>query len=103
MAAKQLNSRKVDTIGPGRHPDGAGLYLVVTASLTRSWQARYTSAGRRQWIGLGPAKGGHLDKLLPKPSKVQTYRTSSMSGCVARFALFFPDCSRLSLFLRLKN
>lgn len=60
MAAKQLNSRKVDTIGAGRHPDGDGLYLVVTASLTRSWQSRYTHAGRRQWMGLGPAKGNNL-------------------------------------------
>ncbi len=71
MAAKQLNSRKVDTIGPGRHPDGDGLYLVVTASLTRSWQARYTYGGRRQWMGLGPAKGSNLAQARKDNEKWQ--------------------------------
>lgn len=71
MAAKQLNSRKVDSIGPGRHPDGDGLYLVVTASLTRSWQSRYTAAGRRQWMGLGPAKGSNLAQARKDNEKWQ--------------------------------
>lgn len=39
---------------PGLYGDGAGLWLKVTDSGTRSWIFRYTFTGRERWTGLGP-------------------------------------------------
>jgi integrase len=38
---------------PGMHPDGAGLYLQVSARGARSWILRYTLGGRTREMGLG--------------------------------------------------
>ena len=38
---------------PGYHPDGAGLYLQIAASGTKSWIYRYTLAGKQREMGLG--------------------------------------------------
>ena len=56
----QLTAAKVRSIStPGRHGDGAGLYLNVTASGSKSWVQRIVIDGRRRDIGLGgyPAVG----------------------------------------------
>ena len=50
----QLTAAKVRSIStPGRHGDGAGLYLIVTASGSKSWVQRIVIDGRRRDIGLG--------------------------------------------------
>ena len=56
----QLNVAKVKSITcPGRYGDGAGLYLNVTPSGSKSWVQRIVIKGRRRDIGLGgfPAVG----------------------------------------------
>ena len=56
----QLTVAKVKSIAnPGRYGDGAGLYLNVTPSGSRSWVQRIVIKGRRRDIGLGgfPAVG----------------------------------------------
>lgn len=50
----KLTARQVQTLGPGYHADGDGLYLQVTKSGARSWILRYQLAGRRREMGLGP-------------------------------------------------
>lgn len=40
--------------GPGRYPDGGGLYLQITPSGGKSWIFRYTLARRERQMGLGP-------------------------------------------------
>ncbi len=55
MARGKLTSRKVETLGPGRHYDGAfGLYLQVRKGGARYWCQRVTVHGRRRDLGLGP-------------------------------------------------
>ena len=50
----QLTAAKVRSISTlGRHGDGAGLYLNVTASGSKSWVQRIVIDGRRRDIGLG--------------------------------------------------
>ncbi|MBL8550454.1 MAG: tyrosine-type recombinase/integrase [Hyphomonadaceae bacterium] len=50
---------------PGNYPDGAGLFLQVSvgrdAAPRRSWVVRYTLAGKRREMGLGPAAEVDLD------------------------------------------
>lgn len=51
---KRLTARQVQTLGPGAHADGGGLYLVV-GERSRSWILRYQLRGRRREMGLGSA------------------------------------------------
>jgi len=55
MAQHTLTKRDIERAPPGRHGDGAGLYLQVTQSGTRSWLLRYQLNGRPHWMGLGSA------------------------------------------------
>jgi integrase len=55
MAQHTLTKRDIERAPPGRHSDGAGLYLQVTPSSTRSWLLRYQVNGRAHWMGLGSA------------------------------------------------
>lgn len=50
----KLTARQVQTLGPGMHHDGDGLYLQVTASGARSWILRYQLRKKRREMGLGP-------------------------------------------------
>jgi integrase len=50
----RLTAKSVEKIKePGYHPDGDGLYLQVSASLTKSWVFIYTLNGRTPEMGLG--------------------------------------------------
>lgn len=40
---------------PGLYPDGAGLYLKVKPSGSRSWVFRYMHARKPRYLGLGSA------------------------------------------------
>ena len=49
----RLTDRQVRTLGPGRHADGGGLYLIVDRSLARRWAFIWTRDGKRRELGLG--------------------------------------------------
>ena len=50
----RLNSLAVNRASkPGYYPDGAGLYLQVSPSGTKSWIYRYSAGGRSREMGLG--------------------------------------------------
>lgn len=49
----KLTVKGIESLGKGRHADGDGLYLQVTAAGSRSWLYRYSSAGRAHEMGLG--------------------------------------------------
>ena len=53
----RLTARHVDTLGPGRHADGGGLYLDREASGRSRWLFFVNLGGRRREMGLGPAGG----------------------------------------------
>jgi integrase len=50
----RLTVAKVRAAGPGKHPDGANLWLRVGPNGSRSWYLRFTLAGRTREMGLGP-------------------------------------------------
>ncbi len=53
--ASGLTARQVATLGtPGLFADGGGLYLQISSSGTKSWVFRFSFAGRRRDMGLGP-------------------------------------------------
>jgi integrase len=49
----KLNARKVETAKPGKHGDGDGLQLVVSATGARKWVLRFMQEGRAREMGLG--------------------------------------------------
>lgn len=49
----KLSAKGVIHAKPGRHADGAGLYLLVKPSGARSWLLRVQKDGKRRDIGLG--------------------------------------------------
>lgn len=49
----KLTAKAVEKAKPGRHADGAGLYLLVKPSGARTWVLRVQVAGQRRDIGLG--------------------------------------------------
>lgn len=53
-AINRLTARKVQSLdAPGRHADGGGLYLNISASGTKSWIMLYRMGGKRHEMGLG--------------------------------------------------
>jgi integrase len=50
-----LTVKGIETLGPGYHADGGGLYLQVVGS-GRSWIFRYQIAGKRRDMGLGSTR-----------------------------------------------
>ena len=53
MASGKLSARKVETAKPGRHGDGAGLWLAVSETGAKRWLYRFTIAGKVSELGLG--------------------------------------------------
>lgn len=54
--AGRLNARRVETLTePGRHADGGGLYLFLSANGGRRWIFMFKRSGRRTEMGLGSA------------------------------------------------
>jgi integrase len=53
MASGKLTARKVETAKPGRHGDGAGLWLIVSPSGARRWALRFNWQGKPTEAGLG--------------------------------------------------
>ena len=49
----RLSARQVETLPPGFHTDGGGLYLRVRDTGSRAWVFRYSRRGRTREIGLG--------------------------------------------------
>lgn len=47
----KLTRKLVETLGPGRHGDGNGLYLVVDSSGARRWIVRVVVKGQRNKMG----------------------------------------------------
>lgn len=79
----KLTRDDVKKAKPGRHADGAGLYLLVKPSGARSWLLRVQYQGRRRDIGLGAVDTGtRLDN--PALSDVPLLLRKSLSLGEAR-------------------
>lgn len=62
---------------PGYYGDGAGLYLQVSASGTKSWIFRYTLAKKQREMGLGAL---HTVTLAQAREKAKACRASLLEG-----------------------
>jgi len=86
----KLTKKLVENLGPGRHGDGAGLYLVVDPSGARRWVVRVTVKGQknrkgaplRTDFGLG---GADVVTLNQARERALEYRRMAKSGLNPRF------------------
>ena len=68
----RLSARAVATnTTPGMHADGAGLYLNISRSGTKSWRLIYRVAGKRTELGLGSAAATTLAQARSKAAEAQ--------------------------------
>lgn len=85
-----LTKNLVKTLGPGRHGDGSGLYLVVDPSGARRWIVRVTVKGQRNRegkplrtdFGLG---GADIVTLTQARDRALEYRRMAKQGINPRF------------------
>ena len=84
-AINKLSARRVATVAePGRHSDGAGLYLNVSPSGARSWLFMWKRDGKRCEMGLGRAakkKDGGGVTLENARKLAGKYRGALAEGC----------------------
>jgi hypothetical protein len=73
--AKQLHTLSARTVAtltaPGRHSDGGGLYLNITASSARSWVFMWKVAGKRREMGLGSLRDVSLVKARERAAEAR--------------------------------
>lgn len=62
---------------PGYYGDGAGLWLQVSKSITKSWIFRYTLAGKQREMGLGAL---HTVTLSEARAKAKSCRSLLLDG-----------------------
>jgi integrase len=86
----KLTKKLVENLGPGRHGDGSGLYLVVDPSGARRWIVRVTVKGQRNSkgaplrtdFGLG---GADVVTLNQARERALEYRRMAKSGLNPRY------------------
>lgn len=86
----KLTKKLVENLGPGRHGDGSGLYLVVDPSGARRWIVRVTVKGQknakgaplRTDFGLG---GADVVTLNQARERALEYRRMAKSGLNPRY------------------
>src|SRR5665213_3437483 len=71
---------------PGYYPDGAGLYLQVGSTGTKSWILRYTIAGRAREMGLGALTDFNLAAARERAQQCRQQRAMGVDPSEARRA-----------------
>ena len=90
MLSGKLTKRLVENLGPGRHGDGNGLYLVVDPSGARRWIVRVVVKGQRNRNG-GPLRtdfglgGADVVTLHQARDRALEYRRMAKQGLNPRF------------------
>ena len=69
----KLTALSVKNAKPGRHGDGAGLYLLVKPSGARSWLLRVQRDGKRRDVGLGSLAALSLAEAREKAAELRKH------------------------------
>ena len=81
---QRLTARAAATTRPGRHGDGAGLYLVVSASGARKWVFRFSFARKVTEMGLGSADAVSLAQARSKAREARELLDAGQNPIEAR-------------------
>jgi integrase len=93
-----LTVRQVETRGPGKYNDGAGLQLVVTATGARHWVLRYRINLKSNEMGLGSASAGGvtLAEARDAAREAQKLAKAGVNPAVANQAKQRADKAKLT-------
>jgi integrase len=86
----KLTKKLVENLGPGRHGDGSGLYLVVDPSGARRWIVRVVVKGQKNRMG-APLRtdfglgGGDVVTLPQARDRALEYRRMAKQGLNPRY------------------
>jgi len=83
MAGK-LKALTVEKLKPGRHGDGAGLYLHVQDSGSRSWILRTMVCGKRCEVGLGGIGNRSLSEARDEAGRLRSLARKGVDILAAR-------------------
>jgi integrase len=84
MASGKLTARAVATAKPGRHGDGAGLWLIVSYTGAKRWAYRFTIAGKVSELGLGSFPDLSLNAARDMAAEARKLAKSGKSPVEAR-------------------
>lgn len=84
MASGKLTARTVATAKPGRHGDGAGLWLEVSKSGAKRWLYRFTIAGKVSEAGLGSYPEVSLEEARQKAFEARRLSKAGRSPVEAK-------------------
>ena len=86
--ARQLHTLSARTVAtltkPGRHSDGGGLYLNITASGARSWVFMWKTDGKRREMGLGSQRDVPLAKARERAAEARQKLADGLDPIAAR-------------------
>ncbi|MDF2809910.1 MAG: integrase [Microvirga sp.] len=86
-AVNRLSARGVEALSkPGRHADGAGLYLVVDRSGAKRWVFLFRWQGRLKEMGLGSTRAVSLSKAREAAAKAREMVAAGRNPIEARRA-----------------
>src|SRR5438874_2939352 len=71
---------------PGYFPDGGGLYLQVSPTLTKSWIFRFTKNGKTREMGVGSARDVSLARARVKADEARKQLADGIDPIGARDA-----------------
>ncbi|WP_374407455.1 tyrosine-type recombinase/integrase [Pelagerythrobacter sp.] len=80
----KLSAKSVQHAKPGRHGDGAGLYLLVKPSGAKSWLLRVQKDGKRRDIGLGSIAALSLAEAREKAAELRKHALNGRDPVVER-------------------
>ncbi|MCM8857258.1 MAG: integrase arm-type DNA-binding domain-containing protein [Candidatus Thiodiazotropha sp.] len=73
MVIHKLSQHKIETAGPGKYGDGAGLQLRVSTKGSKTWVLRYRLFDRYREMGLGTLYDVSLDEAREKAKKYRKW------------------------------
>jgi integrase len=83
----RLSAKRVEKLRtPGRHADGAGLYLQVTPRGVRSWVLRYERNGCERMLGLGTLRDFNLKEARERARRARQQLADGIDPIDARRA-----------------
>lgn len=86
----RLAARAIPSLPPGKHADGGGLVLEVTAAGTRSWTVRFVFHGREAYAGLGGFPAVSLARAREMAAEARAAAKAGRDPRAARRAARMP-------------
>ena len=80
----KLTAKQVESLGPGMHNDGGGLYLQVGTGAARSWIYRFKLHNRQRDLGLGSAAAIPLKRARELAAAARQLRAEGIDPLAVR-------------------